>query len=323
MLLLTVTLSAVAAERQLAGIKLGMRPQEVTGLLGQPTATIIAQPPLNSGDNTPSPLSITPPGMGPGQPTRPTSVRANSLILIYERQEYELSADQTISFDGKISGSQVPPWIYTVRVARLALDQQEMIYRINDTYSLGITVTGEDREARVSDIIACSVLPLTYWPADPKREFNLKDAFYKDIFKYKYGNKHELPAGTSKKVTIGSKLDDVLRKQKWPDYFIPFSSTPAATMTLDPRYTQPVYAAPGPAPTDGGNTTFSLGSSTLNINFANNCILLYPDDGLALTLINDIVIRVQIGKELTRPSMEDFVPSNGAGALRPPARSGQ
>jgi hypothetical protein len=318
LLVLAGMLSASAAELKLAGVRLGMRPQEVTKLLLEPTAIIIAQPAIGGGAPS-TPTAMMPPGMAPAQPAKPAQ-QDTTMILVYKKQEFELDPNASISTDMSISKNQIPSWIYTVRVAHLGLNQQELIYRINDTYSLGITITGEDREARVTDIIACSLLPLTTWPTNPKREFDRSNSFYKGMFNYKYGDKKDHPAGTSKKVTIGSKLNEVLLAHKWPDYFIPFTTTPAATMTLDPRFNTPVFSSGGSQQPDYGSTSFAMGNSSLNIGFANNCVLLYPDDGLALTLINQIVVRVQIGKEMLRPSMEDFVPGGNAGAVGPPAR---
>ena len=305
--LLATMLGAMAVERQTAGVRLGMRPREVFDLLGDPTAILMAQPPIGG-----APAGMREPGMPGMAPASAPPQGNNTLVFLYKNQEIELTTETAVATGTQVTGNAIPLWAYTVRVARLALDQQQLIYRINDTYSLGIIISGEGNEARVTDIIACSLKPLTFWPNDPKREFDRQNVFFKDMFTYKYspsGAKRELPAGTSKKVTIGSRLSDVLKAHKWPEFFIPFTTEAAAMMQLDPKRPQPVVNAAQGGQSPGGSANFAFGSSdTLQANFANNCIMLYPEDGLALTLMNHIVVRIQIGKEMTRPSMVDFVP---------------
>ena len=302
--LLVTVLGATAVERQVAGIRLGMRPKEIFNLLGDPTAILMAQPPLGAG-----PTSKLGPGMAPVTPSQGD----NMLVFLYNNEEIELGPNSVVSSITQGSKGTIPVWAYTVRVARLALDQQELIYRINDTYSLGITITGEGNEARVTDIIACSLKPLTVWPGEPKREFDRKNIFFKDMFTFKYsvsGAKRDLPAGTSKKVTIGATLAEVLLAHKWPEFFIPFTTGATALVQLDPKKSQPVVITAQDGQTPTGSADFAFGSSAeIRVNLANNCILLYPDDGLALTLMNNLVVRIQVGKQLTRPSMTEFVPT--------------
>jgi len=289
----------------------------VIDLLGQPTATIIAQPPL--GGTAPAGAMLPRPGGTPAA----MAAKEYTMVLLYKDQEIELGAESPVSTGTEILPGTLPIWAYIVRVAKLNLDQQEFIYRINDTYSLGITISGEGNEARVSDAIACSLKPLTTWPGDPKRIFSRSDPYFQDMFFFKYSDKNSqfvkeaknktdlfLAAGTSRGIKIGSSLEEVLKQHPWPAFFIPFSTEAAAVVTLDPKGSK-VSAAQG-GKSGGGSAEFSTGENApTKLNFANNCILLYPDDGLALTLLNFIVVRIQIGQEMTKPSMTKFVPNSG------------
>ena len=333
-LVLASVVSASGVERQLARVRLGMKPKDVIDLLGEPTAILMAQPPLSSGREKPSPLDeMRMAGMPGARQPSSAPTQDNTLVFLYNDQEIVLDANTKISTGPTVTPGTIPFWAYTVRVARLALDQQELIYRINDTYSVGITITGQGNEARVTDAIACSLKPLTFWPSDPTRGYNRANAFFADMFYFKYADKDALvaknkkdlylTAGTSKGITIGSKLNDVLLAHKWPTYFIPFSTEAAAVVTFDAKGVKVSEAQGGRSETV--TASFASGTSgtsgSLNAGFANNCLLFYPDDGLALTLMNFTVVRIQIGKELSRPGMDEFVPGSGpsgaAAASRP------
>lgn len=329
-LVLAAMVSASGMEKQLARVRLGMKPKDVIELLGEPTAIMIAQPPLSGpGSAAPAGGMLPGPGMTPGGGAAPQSAKENTLVFLYKDQEIELGANTKVAFgQDDIEPGALPLWAYTVRVSRLNLDQQEFFYRINDTYSLGLTISGEGNEARVSDAIACSLKPLTFWPSDPKRGFSRSDPFFQDMFHFKYADKSStfvreakskndllLAAGTSKGIKIGSSLEEVLKAHEWPAYFIPFTTEPAAVVTLDPKNPLPKVSQAQGGKTGGGSASFATGESgSLKVNFANSCILLYPDDGLALTVMNFIVVRIQIGQELTKPSMQKFVPVGGATA---------
>ncbi|MHB0936934.1 MAG: hypothetical protein ACYDCO_11870 [Armatimonadota bacterium] len=346
LLVLASVLTASAVERQLARVRLGMKPKDVIDLLGEPTAILMAQPPLTGGAPAAQRPGMGGPGMGvpgmggpgmggpgmggPGMGEAAGPAQAeNTLIFLYNDQEIVLDGNTKISTGSNVGPGTIPFWAYTVRVARLALDQQELIYRINDTYSLGITITGQGNEARVTDAIACSLKPLTYWPSDPTRGYNRANAFFADMFFFKYADKDAqvaknkrdlyLTAGTSKGITIGSRLNDVLLAHKWPSYFIPFTTEAAAVVTFDSKGVKVSEAQGGKS--GGGTANFATGpTGSLSAGFANNCLLFYPDDGLALTLMNFTVVRIQIGKELSKPGMEEFVPDRAgapAGGLRP------
>jgi len=250
--------AAVAAERQLAGIQLDMKPKQVIDILGDPTAIIIAQPPT-SGPAAGSPLGPggmpggmrSPSGMpmaggfpGAGMPGAAAPADApNTLVFLYKDQEIELNdaapAPGPMPMPGMAAGrsatrgaaSSLPIWAYTVRVSKLALDQQQLIYKINSTYSLGITVTGQGAEAHVTDIVACSFEPFTY--SNNSKKLVAK----KPNFLYAAAPtgiaKRFIPAGTSKGVLIGSHLADVLKAHRWPEGFLPFVPDMVAAIPLN------------------------------------------------------------------------------------------
>jgi|GEM_PF-2529800 len=321
---LAAMVAASGIEKQLARVQLNMKPQEVIDLLGQPTATIIAQPHLGGPAAVPAGGMLPRPGMAPSAAAAAAMpAKDYTMVFLYKDMEIELGAETGVSIGSEIVPGTLPIWAYTVRVAKLNLDQQELIYRINDTYSLGITLSGEGNLARVSDAIACSLKPLTTWPSDPKRRFSRSDPYFQDMFFFKYSDKNSrfmkeaknktdlfLAAGTSKGIKIGSSLEEVLMKHSMPTYCIPFNTEAAAVVTLDPKGPK-VSAAQG-GKSGGGSAEFATGEGApLKVNFADNCILLYPDEGLALTLLNFIVVRIQIGQEMSRPSMTEFIPKTG------------
>jgi len=333
-LILAAFVAATGMEKQLARVRLGMKPDEITTLLGSPTAVLIAQPPLSTGPSAPAPTSPQP-QFGPvsGAGNAAASTPDNTLVFLYKDQEIELGSNTTISTGLDIVPGALPVWAYTIRVARLELNQQELFYRINDTYSLGIVISGEGNEAHVTDAIACSLKPLTTWPSDPKRTFSRTDPYFQDMFYFKYAAKNAqilksakskndlmLTAGTSKAIKIGSNVAEVLKAHGWPTYCIPFTTEAAAIVTFDPKSPQPKVTGAQGGNSGGGSAEFSTGATgTLRASFANNCVLLYPDEGLALTLMNFVVVRIQIGQEMRRPSMQKFVPDNGGTPTGSPA----
>ncbi len=289
---------ALADEQVLATIHIGMKPKELTKLLGEPTAIIIAQPPVSSPDGS-NPRAPRTPGM-PGIPGMIAPAdKPNTLVLITgegnNRTEIELPANAGASTTRSTSSTgatgqkgrsgymgmgqmgmgqmgmgkndnktntTLPVWAYTVRVSRLALDQQQLIYRINKSYSLGITITGQGAEARVSDIVACSFQPFTMKAGPVKVTKEREDSspsgrdkntsmtatiettgltfvaqapdFY-FLHKMSDGSTHKewLPAGTTKKVGIGSTLRAVLQAHGWPSGFLPFKADEYSIIPMD------------------------------------------------------------------------------------------
>lgn len=256
-LLLCATLSAALAdEQQLATIRIGMKPKELKGLLGEPNAIIIAQPPLTA------PGSVQNPGSAAGGMFTPTVAveQPNTLVLITgegdNRTETELSSTTAAAGPGGARGAMgamgprgggasgmgtnnktappsLPFWVYAVRVNRLALDQQQLIYRINKTYSLGITITGQGAEARVSDIVACSFQSQPFTTKGGVKATALKTVPTTKPNFYFASQKRFLSAGTSKNVGIGSTLAQVLKAHGWPMGFLPFKAAQQTVIPLD------------------------------------------------------------------------------------------
>jgi hypothetical protein len=329
-----LTLGAVP-EGKLAMIRLGMTPEEVFALLGdKPDATLIAQPPLV--ERSPTALSGLPdlsmPGSTPGQPLLDLP---NSLVLIYNNDEIEIDAVTTTSGDSGAPGlaqatatdSRIPLFAYVVLSTKLSLDQKEFIYRLNNFYSVGITITGRRREARVTDIIACTYEPLREDYIKKTGKYERRDGVPINFY---YGRKQTyVPAGTSKGVRIGSRLDDVLRKHGWPEVFLPFVSDDITLIKLPPGANIPVNntsvavatrggagasagaISPLPTPDAGAAAGTAAGEKIVTLTdgqdrliptgFARNCLLLYPNDRVALTLVDFIVVRIQIGTGVVRP----------------------
>ncbi|MHB9025708.1 MAG: hypothetical protein ACYC7E_16320 [Armatimonadota bacterium] len=355
---------ASAAERQLAGIRIGMRPDQVKAVLGEPTATIVAQPPFETRtpgmDQTMMGGMMGMPGVMPGMPEVKVE-KPNTLIFVLTRtgQETEI-APAASEMGGGMAGmpdasgmaaasgtpSKIPTWAYPVRVSKLSLDQIEYIYRLNNTYIVGVVITGQGAEARVTDIIGCSFLPMIKYFDKPGKRFNPEQMdFYCTAVPGPAKGKY-FPAGTSKGVLIGSSFEKVLRAHKWPDYFFPFLSSEVASYRLNknPSFGElninnrsvlgtagetagakpgdtpgmgPMMPPPGmsPAPgmfgTPGGDMEQAYGEKpvlltdgdqkNLNIGFTKDCELLYLADEVALTIVNFTVVRIQIGKGVTKP----------------------
>jgi len=336
--LLLVALTGMAIEKKLAGISLGMKPTEVIEMLGDPTAILMAQPPIitrTAGTGVGGAISGLP---GTMENMIPEADRPNTLVLIYNDQEIEIGAsggEMTASMEPMFntpmasaasagSKAEIPVWAYVVRATKLSLGQQELIYKINDTYSLGITITGAGKEAKVTDIVACSFESFKTFPNNPTRLYERKmvNFFYNAPDKTK---RRQLPAGTSKGIVIGSRLDEVLTRHGWPQYFYPYVSDPIAKIVLaHPRATIPsVPVKPGASagaalasapvsPTDmmGPNVSasgekpamFTDGDKfTMSTGFTKNALMLFTNDNVALTLVDFTVVRVQIGSGVVRP----------------------
>ena len=254
-------------ERQLfKGIKIGMKASAVLAFFDQPTAYIIPQPPLFATTASNAPAPMNPMGlMGPtgamnsaASPTAP-----NTLIFLYNGQELELKSSGTANpanpmqpmnprmrpgmpgmpgspgmANAQSANPGLPIWAYMVRVDKLALDQKQLIYRINNTYSLGITISGDGPEAKVSDIVACSFEPFTMKLNNPfnsktKADENMPVQVMAKRLNFFYpAKKMMLIAGTSHGVQIGSSLRAVLNAHGWPDGFFPLQAGSFALIPL-------------------------------------------------------------------------------------------
>jgi hypothetical protein len=343
-LLLAAVLAGQAAEKKLAGITLGMKPAEVIALLGNPSAILLAQPPVISRSVAGADLNNALGGLpGAAGNMIPESERPNSLILIYHDKktgidhEIEIGGEVATTDPGVMGGAPassgardatIPVWAYVVRATTLSLAQQELIYQINDTYSLGITITGAGAEAKVTDIVACSFQSFMRNPAEPTRIYD-REA----VVNFKYTNAETavkrsmiLPAGTSKRVNIGSRLDKVLINQGWPQYFFPFITDSIASIVLSkPEAKIPsVPVKPGSSassmisapvsPSDmgiGGGASSAAGDKpitltdgdkfTFNTGFTKNALMLYTNDNIAITMVDFTVVRIQIGNGVVKP----------------------
>ncbi len=409
--------AAFAVEEQLAGIRIGMKPQQVTDLLGDPTAIIIAQPPLtgakaNNGAASTRTMGGSPLAWQPWNNNALQTETPNTLLFIYGGQELELTPSVMSHGVGTQAAAArpfsmmmmnpmmnpmnaqgphknaptLPIWAYTVRVYQLALDQQELIYHINSTYSLGITISGQGAEAKVSDIIACSFAPFAIktdanlYAIDEQKSYHVK-AEKALSFDYPL-KKRAFPAGTSKQVRIGSTLMEVLKAHGWPDGFLAFNSddmaviplgkippAPENTGTLTPMgmmMMPPILGGLMPPPNIGLNIQHGAAKTptgakagklpkagqqqqaasivdsdgsiaiakidellkvvphtippviqfmdnvgtNLSVPFSTNCVLIYPDDHVAFTLIHSTVVRIQIGKGVVKPPDDTGLESN-------------
>ncbi len=356
-LVLAATACALAAtENQLAGIRLGMKPVEVIDMLKEPTAKLIAQPPakelIEPGGMSGALGGMTAPSMSgmPGSPGSAEEDIPNSLVFVYRGQEFEIApgAGGTASTSGSATmapmapmgmpapssagdsgggGSvQMPVWAYCVRALKLSLDQQEFIYKLNETYSLGVTITGRGAEAKVTDVVVCSFEPFTEY-----KDRGVHAAVH-SINTYAPALRRNISAGTSKKVLIGGSFSEVLRKHKWPEVFLPFATSEVSRI-IGPQTRTPSSkdvpvtlhnpgssgsmgaAMAGPSPMGGGTTsdddvptggehlvTLTDGEDTvIHSGFSRNCLMLYVNDGVALTVVDYIVVRIQIGSGVMRP----------------------
>jgi hypothetical protein len=338
-----------ANESQLAGVRLGMKREEVLDLLKEPTAKLIAQPPakeLSSPTGMTGAISDVSNALA-NMPGMSEADIPNSLIFVYRGQEFEIAPGGSASNSGgggstgspadalmtpvssggdssSAGAVQMPVWAYCVRALKLSLDQQEFIYKLNETYSLGVTISGRGAEAKVTDVVVCSFEPFTEYK---DRKVN---APKQTINTYCPSLRRNLSAGTSKKVLIGSGFGEVLRKHKWPEVFLPFATEEVSRIigpqTRNPRSKDvPVTLhAPGSStaasmtaapsgsngsldgdelPTGGEYiVTLTDGEDTsIHSGFSRNCLMLYLSDGVAITVVDYIVVRIQIGSGVVRP----------------------
>lgn len=284
-LLLCGLCAAVCAdETDLATIHIGMKPKDLRNLLGEPTAIIIAQPPIVITNEMgqeghmggPGLMGGNPLGGGPMGMAQTPVEKPNTLVLITgegnNRTETELPANAekgsmgpgsftptaTPSKTEQPSAATLPIWAYAVRVYKLALDQQQLIYRINSTYSLGITITGQGEEGRVSDIVACSFQPFTM--IVDKTAVVLKTVHKAPNFTF--ASKHtQLQAATSKKVSIGASFKNVLQAHGWPIGFLPFSAEQSSFIPLGRL---PQNATPYKEETSAKTTPHAPGVNTMS-----------------------------------------------------------
>ena len=345
LIVLALGIAAFAQEEdKLATVQLGITKAELVERFGKPSGKMIAIPPIEIRTDDPQIISgpktnmATVPVEYEGPPQKAPNILIFTDYLAQPEQEVMIG-DSTIittgastmsymmdpsmsaspmSLDGSTgtNGSAVPhvvlpPWAYSVRANALETNQEQLIYKINNSYTLAVTVTKDASDQfMVTDIVACSFEPLT---AKNPTQINYKSTLAKI--------KGTLPARTAKGIRLGSKFAEVLRAYEWTNWCLPFVTTQvsqvkggasksvpvsfftvsdsAGTMTVSPNplLWEDIAIVPGDRPvrfTDGKD-------QIINSGFSRNCLILYPDEKVAFTLVDFKVVRIQIGAGVVTP----------------------
>lgn len=379
LIVLALGLAAYTQEEQkLATIQLGISKAELVERFGRPSGKMIAIPPIEIRTDDPTIIAgpktaITAPAVEyEGPPQKAPNILIFTDYLARPEQEVMIGDSTIVStgtttmsvmmtgpgmsaspmaLDGSTnSGSAVPhvflpPWAYSIRAITLNTDQEQLIYKINDTYTIAVTVTKDaSNQFMVTDIVACSFEPLV---AKIPTQINYKSTFNKI--------KGTLPARTAKGIRLGSKFADVLNDYQWTNWCLPFvanqvsaikggasTSVPVSFFTVsdsagsmsvspDPPLWEDIAIVPGDRPvrfTDGKN-------DIINAGFSRNCLLIYPDEKVAFTLVDFKVVRIQIGagvmtppptpkppKIKASPILPGMDPANPGGAVQPGGNAG-
>jgi hypothetical protein len=353
-------------EQTLAGIRLGQTKKEVIALLKAPAGRIIPMPPLELRPDNPASEEVRKAAAikyGKMQDPPNTLVFTNNLtkeeIAIGETTLVAAGATAPLATgggsapmspgpmtggapDGEGESAAItnfvtmPPWAFIVRAIYLNLDQEQLIYKMNETYSLGITFTKKGADLVVTDIVASSFEPLKRFPPkkQPKQPIQVNYLCAR--------LHHAFPVNTAKGLTIGSNYADVLRKQGWAKYSISFvadeidskhkgnvdgpvsfyaftRNAGSDTMAPTPELWEKPDIVPGDFPvrfTDGV-------IEVINAGFASSMQLIYPDSGISYTLINFKVIRVQVGNGVVPPPPAPVPPDGmGGGGAAPGGMGG-
>ena len=313
----------VAKETMLAGITLGMSREQVIDTYKQPAGRMYAEPPTEI--RTPEVTTGTP------APTMPTTGRRqvlpNTLVFVDMTTNNELVIGETtivkqgasmMSYGMTPTGAAeevtLPAWAYMVRANSLAIDQELLIFRINATTSLAVTITRNKANgtSRVTNIIVSSYDPLR--PSSGKA--------------IPAGNRKTLDdTATSTNVKIGSTLENVLSNYRWSPYIYPFMTSKVSevdpkaparedaqvpisviritrsadgTDTISPETS--VWESMDPGAIGNKTITFTDGVRTkIGVGFTKNLMILYPDDSVAFTLLEMKVVRIQVGDSVVIP----------------------
>ncbi len=196
-------------ESQLANIKIGTKRDKLVGILGPPSGFFMAQPAINFG---------LPREDNPDSKKTPY----NSVMFVMNVDGSFFRNDERVfspSGDPETDNARSYWWTETVRPSRLTLDQRVLVYWINDTYVMAFTFKGDGPDAPLSDITACSFEPFLT-PVGPGSE-NFRRKPLNFMYRYKTISKDMKP-NTYKGITIGDKMDAVLIKYGWPEYYYPF-----------------------------------------------------------------------------------------------------
>lgn len=316
-----------ASQNKLASIMIGMSPQQVRARLGEPTGILLPQPPVIPHGSHLSDLA-----QQQADGILPEIFERLPAIMLYRYQkngkwiEYEIDTGISMLVSEQRNGipvGKLPAWAYPIRVGYLGLDQQQYLYRINSTYSLGVVLTGEGAEARVTDIVAASLEPFLYRAvAGSVKKIplaNKLDMFYKP-------KKLDLSAGTSLGVIMGASFARVLQRHGWPDVFIPFVTNQAAEYKLSSTDKEPnvsTISGIGATGVHAGVDKIRIynpnGGFNLETGFTNNFMLLYVDHGVAITVIDMTVVRLHIGQGVRMPPVPNDVNITPGGAGQLPA----
>ncbi|MEI6521352.1 MAG: hypothetical protein WCO98_15145 [bacterium] len=212
-MLLIIGLFAMAdddqPESQLANIKVGLKRDKLVGILGPPSGFYMAQPTIN---------------FGLPNETNPDSKKTpyNSVIFVMNADgSFFKNVEKVFSPSGdpETDNARSYWWNEVVRPSRLTLDQRILVYWINDTYVMAFTFKGDGPDAPLSDITACSFEPFLT-PIGPGAE-NYRRKALNFMYRYKTISKDMKPT-TYKGISIGDKMDAVLIKYGWPEYYYPF-----------------------------------------------------------------------------------------------------
>lgn len=304
--ILALTMACWAGQNKLASIMIGMSPQQVKAKLGEPTGILQSQPPI-----IPNSSFLSDAAREQADGNLPEIFERLPAVMVYRYKkdgrwvEHEVDTGISMLSSQSPGTGRLPTWAYPVRVGYLGLDQQEYLYRINSTYSVGVVFTGEGAESRVTDIIAASVEPFVYTKVDD----DLKKVPMKQKLDMFYAEKKlDLSAGTTLGVTLGSSFSRMLQKHGWPEVFLPFVTDQAVEYQLFPtpevKDVSPLSgrgvgtgeAGIDPVRIYDPNNSFSLVSG-----FSDNFMLLYVKHGVAATVVNMTVVRLQIGQGVVQP----------------------
>lgn len=347
LLLFTLIGSAVEKEQTLAGLQLGESKDAVVAKMGYPAGKIIALPPTEirpddagAADGTSSAQAgqnqhnilvfydiltdkevwigdstiVLAGATASSRPTNnPTMMPGNNPMMMGNNPMMMPGAAAGMT-GGSSNGEQrvyLPVWAYTVRTNALNLDQEQLIYRVNDTYSVAVTLTKKNGQFQVTDIVACSFEPLKRFPGKPGQKQTALNFSKKT------------PPVTSRGVTIGSTFGSVLSHHGWTQYCfaypgesvseikahssqavpVPFykvtENSGSITVSPEPDVWENSTTTPGESPvrlTDGKKESIRAG-------FSRNCVLLYPDAGVIFTIADMTVVRIQIGTGVVAPSL--------------------
>ncbi len=313
-------------EMALAEIRIGMRRSKVVGLLGDQTGFYLAQPPIDMQLPDESRIDVR------------KEIPKNSIIFVTNKDNMD-SVQQEAVFgpagDPEKAETQTYWWAEVVKSTRLALDQRVLVYWINETYVLAMTIKGEGPDAPVSDVVACSFAPFLVSTGKPINKARPLD------FRYKYKMiSRDLTPRTALGISIGDNLKKVLMTYGWPDYCLPYVSSDLPPIRIvnghyeiasmkavvNTAITATPSADPGAAPAQpaaGGaaDTTtpaapkvippmasfwglYATGRSS-DVTFTKSCYLIYPKQRVAFTLVDFTVVRIQIGLGITTPQIPD------------------